>query len=42
MLLRGIQLLLRGVKYARDIRFNLLFVQMLYDSGFENHFGSGK
>jgi len=33
------QLLLRGVKYALDVRFNLIFVQMLDDSGYENHFG---
>jgi len=36
------QLLLRGVKYAPDICFNLIFVQMLDDSGYENHFGLGK
>jgi len=36
------QLLLRGVKHAPDIRFNLIFVQMLDDSGYENHFGSQK
>jgi len=38
----GMQLLLRGVKHALDIYFNLIFVQMLDDSGYENHFGSGK
>ena len=38
----GMQLLLRGVKHAPDIRFNLIFVQMFDDSGYENHFGSGK
>ena len=36
------QLLLRGVKHAPDIRFNLISVQMLDDSGYENHFGLGK
>jgi len=36
------QLLLRGVKHAPDIRFNLICVQMLDDNGYENYFGSGK
>jgi len=36
------QLLLRGVKHALDICFNLISVQMLNDSGYENQFGSGK
>ncbi|WVZ20167.1 hypothetical protein V8G54_007489 [Vigna mungo] len=38
----GMQLLLRGVKHAPDVRFNLIFVQILDDGGFDNHFGSGK
>jgi len=38
----GMQLLLRGVKHALDVRFNVMSVQMLDDSGYENHFGSGK
>ena len=36
------QLLLRGVKHAPNIHFSLIFVQMFDDSGYENHFGSGK
>lgn len=38
----GMKLLLRGVKHAPDVRFNLISVQMLDDSGYDNHFGSGK
>jgi len=38
----GMQLLLREVKHAPAIRFNLILVQMLNYSGYENHFGSGK
>jgi len=38
----GMRLLLREVKHALDIHFNLIFVHMLDDSGYENHFGSGK
>lgn len=38
----GVQLLLRGVKHAPDVRFNLISVQMLDDGGYDNHFGSGK
>jgi len=38
----GMQLLLKRVKHAPDIRFNLISVQMLDDSGYENHFGSEK
>ena len=30
------------MKHAPDICFNLISVQMLDDSGYENHFGSGK
>lgn len=37
-----IQLLLRGVKHAPDVRFSLISVQMLDDGGYDNHFGSGK
>ena len=36
------QLFLRGVKHAPDIRFYLIFVHMLDDCGYDNHFGSGK
>nr|KYP34395.1 Retrovirus-related Pol polyprotein from transposon TNT 1-94 [Cajanus cajan] len=35
-------LLLRGVKHAPDVRFNLISVQMLDDDGYDNHIGSGK
>ena len=38
----GIQLLLRGVKHAPDVRFNLISVQVLDDAGYDNHFSSGK
>src|SRR6266487_4225588 len=38
----GMQLLLRDVKYAPDVRFNLISVHMLDDCGYDNHFGSGK
>ena len=38
----GMQLLLRGVKHTSNIRFNLIFVHMLDDCGYDNHFGSGK
>ena len=38
----GIQLLLRGVKHAPDVRFNLISVQVLDDVGYDNHFSSGK
>ncbi|CAJ2658024.1 unnamed protein product [Trifolium pratense] len=38
----GMQLLLRDVKHAPDVRFNLISVHMLYDCGYDNHFGSGK
>ena len=38
----GMQLLLKGVKHAPDVRFNLIFVQVLDDVGYNNHFGSGK
>ncbi|RDX70373.1 hypothetical protein CR513_50385, partial [Mucuna pruriens] len=35
----GVQLWLRGVKHASDIRFNLISVHMLDDRGYDNHFG---
>ena len=38
----GVQLLLRGVKHAPDVRFNLIFVQVLDDAGYDNHFSFGK
>nr|KYP52740.1 Retrovirus-related Pol polyprotein from transposon TNT 1-94 [Cajanus cajan] len=38
----GMQLLLRGVKHAPDVRFNLILVQILDDGGYDSHFGSGK
>ncbi|RDX64955.1 hypothetical protein CR513_56423, partial [Mucuna pruriens] len=37
-----VQLWLRGVKHARDVRFNLIYVHMLDDGGYDNHFGYGK
>jgi len=30
------------VKHDLDVRFNLIFVQVLDDAGYDNHFGSGK
>ena len=38
----GMQLLLKGVKNAPDISFNLISVKMIDDGGHDNHFGSGK
>ncbi|KAL9274679.1 Retrovirus-related Pol polyprotein from transposon TNT 1-94-like protein [Drosera capensis] len=38
----GMKLLLRGVKHAPDVCFNLIFVQLLDNSGYDNHFGFGK
>ncbi|RDX73836.1 hypothetical protein CR513_46494, partial [Mucuna pruriens] len=38
----GMQLWLRGVKHAPDVRFNLISVHMLDDGGYDNHFGHGK
>ncbi|RDX84076.1 hypothetical protein CR513_34926, partial [Mucuna pruriens] len=38
----GVQLWLRGVKYALDVRCNLISMQMLDDGGYDNHFGYGK
>ncbi|RDX91760.1 hypothetical protein CR513_26204, partial [Mucuna pruriens] len=36
------QLWLRGVKHVLDVRFNLIFVHMLDDDGYDNHFGHRK
>ncbi|RDX93794.1 hypothetical protein CR513_23897, partial [Mucuna pruriens] len=36
------QLWLRGVKHAPDVRFNLISMHMLDDGGYDNHFGYGK
>ncbi|RDX77794.1 hypothetical protein CR513_42027, partial [Mucuna pruriens] len=36
------QLWLREVKHAPDVRSNLIFVHMLDDGGYDNHFGHGK
>ncbi|RDX86500.1 hypothetical protein CR513_32156, partial [Mucuna pruriens] len=36
------QLWLRGVKHAPDIRFNMISVHMLDNGGYDNHFGYGK
>ncbi|RDX88618.1 hypothetical protein CR513_29764, partial [Mucuna pruriens] len=36
------QLWLKGVKHAPDVRINLIFVYMLDDGGYDNHFGHGK
>ncbi|RDX90437.1 hypothetical protein CR513_27693, partial [Mucuna pruriens] len=38
----GMQLWLRGVKHAPNVRFNLISVHMLDDGGYDNHFGHGK
>ncbi|WVZ16592.1 hypothetical protein V8G54_009574 [Vigna mungo] len=38
----GMQLLLKGVKHAPDVRFNLISVQVLDDGEYDNHFGSRK
>jgi len=38
----GMQLLLKGVKHVLDVHIDLLFVHMLYDCGYNNHFGSEK
>jgi len=34
----GVQLLLRRVKYAPNVHFNLICTHVLDDSGYENHF----
>jgi len=36
------QLLLKGMKHAPNVCFNLIFVQVLDDAGYDNHLGSGK
>ncbi|RDX67146.1 hypothetical protein CR513_54010, partial [Mucuna pruriens] len=38
----GMQLWLKGVKHVPNVRFNLIFVHMLDDGGYDNHFGHGK
>ncbi|RDX68335.1 hypothetical protein CR513_52690, partial [Mucuna pruriens] len=38
----GVQLWLKGVKYGLDVRFNLIFVHILDDGDYDNHFGYGK
>ncbi|RDX87199.1 hypothetical protein CR513_31365, partial [Mucuna pruriens] len=38
----GMKLWLRGVKHAPNVRFNLIFMHMLDDGGYDNHFGHGK
>ncbi|MCI32539.1 adenylyl-sulfate kinase, partial [Trifolium medium] len=38
----GMQLLLRDVKHDPYVRYNLIFVHMLDDRGYDNHFGFGK
>ncbi|RDY07894.1 hypothetical protein CR513_07940, partial [Mucuna pruriens] len=38
----GMQLWLRGVKHAPDVRFNLISMHMLDDGGYDNHFGHKK
>ncbi|RDX97971.1 hypothetical protein CR513_19188, partial [Mucuna pruriens] len=38
----GMQLWLRGVKHAPDVRFNMISMHMLDDGGYDNHFGYGK
>jgi len=37
-----VQILLRGVKHAPNVRFNLIYVHLLDDCGYENHFGYSK
>ena len=39
---KGVQLLLRGVKHVPDVCFNLIFVHLLDDRGYDNHFGYSK
>ncbi|RDX64142.1 hypothetical protein CR513_57333, partial [Mucuna pruriens] len=36
------QLWLKGVKHAPDVRFNMISVHMLDDGGYDDHFGNGK
>ena len=38
----GMQLLLRGIKHAPDVRFNLISIKVVDDAGYDNHFGFGK
>ena len=38
----GIQLLLKGVKHAPDVHFNLISTHVLDDASYDNHFGFGK
>ncbi|RDX86400.1 hypothetical protein CR513_32268, partial [Mucuna pruriens] len=38
----GVQLWLRRVKHAPYVHFNLIYVHMLDDGGYDNHFGYGK
>lgn len=38
----GMQLLLKGIKHALDVRFKLIYVHMLDDFGFDNNFASLK
>jgi hypothetical protein len=38
----GMKFFLRGVKHAPDVWFNLTYVHMLDDYGYNNHFGYGK
>ncbi|VFQ58429.1 unnamed protein product [Cuscuta campestris] len=38
----GTKLLLKDVRYAPDVRLNLISVHRLDDEGYENHFGGGK
>nr|KYP47811.1 Retrovirus-related Pol polyprotein from transposon TNT 1-94 [Cajanus cajan] len=38
----GTQLLLKGVKHAPYVRFNLISMRMLDDGGYDNHFGFEK
>ncbi|KAE9610863.1 putative RNA-directed DNA polymerase [Lupinus albus] len=38
----GVQLLVRGVKHAPNVHFNLIYVEMLDVGDYDNHFGSGK
>ncbi|RDX90379.1 hypothetical protein CR513_27759, partial [Mucuna pruriens] len=38
----GMQLWLRRVKHAPDVHFNMIFVHILDDGGYDNHFGHEK
>ncbi|RDX93045.1 hypothetical protein CR513_24747, partial [Mucuna pruriens] len=37
-----VQLWLKGVKHATNVCFNLIFMYILDDGGYDNHFGDGK